>query len=138
MGLRGPVGKRIGDRLGHVTKAEKAAVSQVDVSGAVKVPPASQTWHPIARDWYRSLKDSGQSRYFEPSDWQAARLVAHEMTRMLSMPMTDGPTLGKLWAAMGDLLTTEASRRRVKIEINRKPLSAVPAPVAQIDDFRSL
>jgi len=102
------------------------------------MPPADRAWHPIARDWYRSLKESGQEKYLEPSDWQAARLVAAEMTRMLASPEADAGLLRALWSAMADLLTTEASRRRVKVEVSRKPLSSVPSPVAQIDDFRDL
>ena len=46
--------------------------------------------------------------------------------------------LGRLWTAMGELMTTEGARRRLKLEIERKPLSAVPASVSQIDDFRDL
>lgn len=134
----GPAPKRLQDRLRTPRKADRAAVTTVKVSGPVKVPPAAATWHPIARDWFRSLKDSGQARYFEPSDWQAARLVANELTRMLSLPLTDGATLRALWSAMGDLLTTEAARRRARIEIERRPLEAAPAPVAKMDDYRDL
>ncbi|HEX3307270.1 MAG TPA: hypothetical protein VHS32_13560, partial [Streptosporangiaceae bacterium] len=74
---------------------------------------------------------------FEPSDWAAARLVAAEMTRMLAEP-PNAALLGRIWAAMGELMTTEGARRRLKVEVERRALTAAPAPVAQIDDYRAL
>jgi len=75
--------------------------------------------HPIAMEWYESLAESGQARYFEPSDWQAARVVAYEIGRMLNRREASGQLLSSVWSAMGDLLSTEAARRRVRMEIDR-------------------
>jgi hypothetical protein len=137
MGTRGPVPKRTDQRLGHLTKAEKAAATTVKVTGAVDVPAVDPSWHLIAQDWYMALATSAQSKLMEPSDWVAARLVAAEMTRMLS-GAPNAAMFGKIWAAMGELMTTEGARRRLKIEVDRRKLSAAPAPVAKIDDYRDL
>lgn len=138
MGTRGPIPKRAAQRLGHMTRAERGDIQSVKVSGPVKVPPMDRSWHRIAKDWYRSLSESGQSQHFEPSDWQAARMVAAEMSRMLEADFPS-PTLFKaIWSAMDALLTTEGARRRVKLEVDRRALTAAPAPVAQINDYRDL
>lgn len=137
MGTRGPVPKRTSQRLGHVTKAEKAAATPVKVVGVVEVPPADESWHDLAKDWYQSLSDSAQAQLMEPSDWAAARLVAAEMTRMLAEP-PNAALLGKIWSAMGELMTTEGARRRLKVEVERRRLAAAPAPVAKMDDYRDL
>ena len=139
MGVRGPIPKRSDQRLGHVTKAEKSAVTQATVVGKVAVPPADGTWHDLAREWYESLAASGQAQFFEPSDWAAARYVAEVMTRNLESGRFSSQLFAAVWTAMGDLLTTEGERRRVKLEINRKP----PKPesggkVANLDDYRNL
>jgi len=103
-----------------VTKAELAAVDRVQVAAEpVEAPPLGFTTHEIAMQWYESLASSGQARYFEPSDWQAARVVAHEIGRMLNKKEASGQLLTAVWSAMGDLLTTEAARRRVRMEIDR-------------------
>lgn len=140
MGSRGPIPKRTGDRLGHMTRAEKAAVTTVEVSGPVEVPPASESWHELARDWYVSLSASGQRRHMEPSDWQAARYVAEVMSKNLRASRFSAQLFAAIWTAMGDLLTTEGERRRVKLEINRKPAKpgGEPAKVARLDDYRDL
>ena|SRR6185295_15448774 len=137
MGTRGPVPKRTSQRLGHLTKAEKAAPTTVKAVGAVVVPDPDPSWHRLALDWYRSLAESAHGELMEPSDWAAARLVAHEMTRMLEL-LPNAAMLGKIWAAMGELMTTEGARRRLKVEVERRKLSAALAPVAQLNDFRAL
>ena len=131
MGTRGPVPKRTSQRLGHLTKAQKAEATTVKVTGAVEIPPADESWHQLAKEWYRSLQESAQHQLMEPSDWAAARLVAAEMTRMLA----DAPNaamFGRIWSAMGELMTTEGARRRLKIEVERRRLSSVPAEVTPI------
>jgi len=138
VGVRGPVPKRTENRLGHMTKAEKAAVTSVEMAGKVEIPPADKTWHQIAVDWYESLAESGQAKFYEPSDWQAARLLAHELSRALRQKVS-ATLFAAIWTAMGDLLTTEGERRRVKMEINRKPAKPESsAKVANLDDYRAL
>ena len=138
MGVRGPTPKRVSQRLGVVTKADRAAVDTIHVIGPVKVPPADRSWHRIARDWYLSLKDSGQAQHYEPSDWQAARFVAFEMSRMLNGEFISPTMFKAIWSAMSELMTTEGARRRLKVEVERRSVSAVPAAVAALDDYRGL
>ncbi|NKU21730.1 hypothetical protein GS907_24530 [Rhodococcus hoagii] len=112
----------------------------------VKPPAEDRSWHPIAKGWYRSLKESGESAFFEPSDWQAARLCAYTMTRTLreheekGAPLRAG-MLDTIWSMMGDLLTTETSRRRARIELERAATNegaapAAPATVTIMDQYR--
>jgi hypothetical protein len=120
MGVRGPVGKRTNERMGHRTKAEMEAVTKVQVSGSVKQPPAQDHWHDIARNWYVSLSESGQSIYFEPSDWAAAQYAAEVMTRNLNSGKFSAQLFGSVWSALQDLMTTEGSRRRMRLELERQ------------------
>lgn len=46
----------------------------------VKVPPVSGNWHPRAKALYRSLKTSGQSAYYQNSDWEMARIACDLLT----------------------------------------------------------
>ena len=40
------------------------------------IPTADKGWHPKARSWYNSLKLSGQTEFWEPSDWATAVAAA--------------------------------------------------------------
>lgn len=100
---------------------EPAASNVVALGGAavVKAPAEDRAWHVLAKGWYRSLKQSGQAKYFEPSDWQAARFCAHVMTEHLNAGPLRAGMVQQIWSMMGDLLTTEADRRRVRVELSR-------------------
>lgn len=117
MGMRGPIPKRDQDRV----RRNKDVVETKKAAGAAKVtaPRADRDWHPIAKKWYNSLKKSGQSAFYEPSDWAYAFLIAHELTVMLAEEKVRAGALQTIFAAMNDLLTTEGARRRMRIELER-------------------
>lgn len=137
MGARGPVPKRSNQRRRRNadTRPDRVAAPAAPVSA----PPLDFPAHRIAEDWYRSLSDSGQAQYFEPSDWQAARVLAYDLTRHLNSGRASAQMLAAIWSAMGDLLTTEAARRRVRMEILRasdEESDARAGVVAILDDYR--
>jgi hypothetical protein len=112
---------------------ETAAALVPDVS----IPPASPNWHPVALGWYESLRTSGQSQFYEPSDWWAAQFVADAMSRNLKQRAKFSAVLfAAVMSGMTDLLTTEAARRRVRLEIERGKDGETPASVTAIADYR--
>lgn len=136
MGSRGPIPKRSEAKLGHHkdTTEKAAAGSHLLVIG----PEPNPHWHPIAKQWYLSLQESGQARYYEPSDWMTAVLCAEQVSRELdpqkylgiqqganggpiygAAPIP-GSSLAAIRAIMASLLTTEGERRRVELELQRK------------------
>jgi len=134
---RGPIPKRSDQRRRRNTTEPTARV--VPPAAPVPQPPLGFPAHPVAEAWYRSLADSGQAKHYEPSDWAAARLVAFDLTRHLNARRVSAQMLAALWTAMGDLLTTEAARRRVRMEIDRNGdgvTDAERARLARLDDYR--
>ena len=71
-------------------------------------PQLSEDTHPVARAWYDSLASSGQSDYYEPSDWAAAVYVAEAISRNLAARRFSHQAFATIFSAMADLLTTEA------------------------------
>jgi hypothetical protein len=118
MGATGPIPKRDAERRRR--NKPDTDTTTVEMTGEVVAPDVDRSWHPLAREWYESLAKSGQSKYFEPSDWAAARILAHDMTRHLANRRPSSQWFAAVWSAMADLLTTEGSRRRVRMEIVRK------------------
>jgi hypothetical protein len=116
--------------------ASKTDVVKLVAAPPVLAPEPDEGWHPIALDWYRSLGESGQAKFFEPSDWQAARFVAEVMSRNLKQRKFSAMLFAAVWSAMGDLLTTEAARRRVRMEIERGGEPETPAGVTALADYR--
>lgn len=115
----GPVPKRSSEAAGHQTRAERP--DKVVMQGPVKPPPARGAWAPLARAWYNALKLSGQSKWYEPSDWQAARVCAELLSWELLRD--GGPRAAQMhvvFSAMASLGTTEGDRRRLRIEVERQ------------------
>lgn len=42
----------------------------------IPIPEASPNWLPVSRSWYNSLRYSGQSAFYEASDWTTAVCAA--------------------------------------------------------------
>lgn len=133
MGSRGPVPKRTDQR--RRTNKPDAEITTPPAARTVRIPRARRGWHPVARLWFRSLSPSGQSKFYEPSDWALAVLIAESMSRDL-MPQAigiaeksgevvesviplKGASLSAYLRAMAVLLVTEGDRRRLHMELQR-------------------
>lgn len=136
MGQRGPVPKRSSERR---RRNKESKPDRVKAPGRVRRPRVLPHWHPIAKSWFTSLEDSGQAQFYEPSDWQAARYVAEVMSRHLKADKPSAQSFIGIWAAMTDLLTTEASRRRVRMEVERELPGEQPTPagVTALAEYRA-
>lgn len=147
--MPGPPPKRAAQRR----RQNKPAVPVEKAPGAehVEVPTANSKWHPVAKRWFESLALSGQSVYYEPSDWATAYLVAESMSRALK-PVPIGNTLAgepimaslppkgadlAAWLkAMTALMVTEGDRRRMRLELDRPSPAEGPADVSELDEYR--
>ena len=135
--MGGPIPKRSDQRR----RRNKPAVPITSAPGAasVPVPPADPAWVPAARRWYESLAASGQSVYFEPSDWATAVVWSEVLSRALSQGARPSAQLIAAWsAASNELLTTEGARRRARLELDRRGEvdSDAESAVAALDVYR--
>lgn len=156
--MPGPPRKRDAER--RRKNAPAIATITVDfeaVAGqTVSVPAPREDWHTIAHDWYMSLTQSLQTRFYEPSDWALAVILADQLSLELKprpvqvgtddegnpvfetrrVPMI-GAKLTALLKGMTDLMVSEASRRRLAIETQREePAEGESATVTSITQNR--
>jgi hypothetical protein len=118
------------------------------------VPDGDSDWHPVALRWFESLAGSGQSVFYEPSDWATAYLIAESMSVELKpQPVVDKETGNVEWVrfppkgaslaawlkAMSSLMVTEGDRRRARLELERPTPDGEEggdADVSWLDDAR--
>lgn len=135
--MPGPVPKRESQRR-RVNKPT-TPVTRAEAGPQESAPPADAAWHPIAGAWYAALSRSGQSRWYEASDWAQAVYVAEVMSRSLTADRMSAPLFAAVISSSGNLLVTEGDRRRLRIELDRG--AAVDededASVAALSDFRA-
>ncbi|MEU0937585.1 hypothetical protein [Embleya sp. NPDC005971] len=135
---RGPVPKRSEERRRR--NKSDTPIARVETSTEpLPAPEPDPGWHPIARDWFLSLSESGQAVFYQPSDWQTARYVAEAMHTNLSQGRFSAQLFAAVTAAMSNLLVTEGDRRRVRVELARRTSGAPeqPAGVTAIADYRA-
>jgi hypothetical protein len=117
MGQRGPVPKREAERAGHRAKADKP--DTVKTQGKVDAPPVDPSWHPRAAEMYLAVAESGQSKFFEPSDWALARVLCDQLTWYYESSRPSAELLKHVLHGFAQLGVTESDRRRQRIEVER-------------------
>lgn len=132
--MRGPVPKRSEERIRR--NAPEIPVDTVQITGRVFVPDLGiDDVHPMVQDLYDSMASSGQSEYYEPSDWEMARLTCYIINDMLRQPRLSAQMVMAVSSLTTELMLTEGSRRRLRMEIERentKQQSAEDANTAKV------
>ncbi|MCI6205788.1 MAG: hypothetical protein SPK00_07765 [Corynebacterium glucuronolyticum] len=117
--MPGPIPKRADKRRRRNKPAPGAEITRAPGAAKVKVPNVKPSWHPLMKEWYRSLKTSGQARFYQPSDWQTAQLMCHVMSLELnSGEPVRAATLSEFNKMATSLMTTEGERRRLRLELS--------------------
>lgn len=135
MGQRGPVPKRSDERK----RRNETSVPVVEAEGAesVSIPRPDSAWHPIAKRLWRSLEASGQSRFYEPSDWALAYSLMDDISYYKNASKRSGQMLASIYSALSSLLISEGDRRRVGIELARPTSEELEsAGVAEMNQWR--
>lgn len=115
--MPGPIPKRSEERIRR-NKVE--GLEKVQAIGIVQKPELGMVDpHPLVVDLYDSLLKSAQSRYYEPSDWHFARFVMHFVDNLLKTSRPSAQLLASVQSMLADLLVSEGSRRRVRLEVER-------------------
>jgi hypothetical protein len=123
MPARGPVPKPSSQRR-RVNKpeipVETTPPAAVPAAAAdFTIPAADPLWHPMAREWYESLRHSGQAGWYQPSDWAEAKIAAEILSRMLGARRLSAQLFAAWSSHTVRLLVTEGDRRRVRIELEK-------------------
>jgi hypothetical protein len=112
---------RTGVGTGRADDPRYIKIAQGVATGAEHpIPEADTSWKPKARSWYNSLKLSGQSEFFEPSDWATAVAAADAYDVFLR---THNASILAQFTRLSERLgATIADRKRTRIELEE------PAP----------
>ena len=123
--------KRQDEKMGHRTKAELGGpngADKIEYQADLVPPPAADYWVPIARYAWDAYLKHPASGFFTESDlafgWVTCDAVHHAVKDGSAMKISAAESLMKA------ALFNEADRRRVHIEVTRKP----PAPDKAVED----
>ena len=129
--MPGPVPKRSDQRIRR--NKDDVPVEKIEVIGDVEIPPLGfDDPHPMIQDLYDSLAQSAQAKYYEPSDWQYARFTLHFADQLVKSGRPSAQLLTAVNQALTDLLVSEGSRRRVRLEVERAQTAGKVIDVAEM------
>lgn len=130
-GITGPVPNRSEQRIRR--NLPDVPIDKVSAIGVVAIPDLGLlNPHPIVTDLYQAMRDSAQSKYYEPSDWQYARMTLHFVDKLMWAEKPSAMMLASVNSMLTTLLLTEGDRRRVRMEVERN------TPGADVIDLRAL
>ena len=160
MTVRGPVPKKDAERRRRNTTPDNGGISAIPaevvnldetIHREVVIPDADPTWEDLTKAYWESFASSGQSIYYEPSDWMTAYTLMEMLDRHLKpqdvktgefrpavqdggeveyiftpkrIPVPAG-VMNSILKGLTSLMATEGDRRRLRLELERQ--SAIEA-----------
>lgn len=113
-----PMRKRSEERI---RRNIEPPTEKVVAFGAVTQPTLDfEDPHPTVVRLWDALCDSAFVKYYEPSDWEMARVMLHFLDNQLKTYKPNANMVSVIQSMMNDLLFSEGSRRRVRLEIERE------------------
>lgn len=118
--MPGPVPKRESQR--RRTNKDNGPITKGRARGAAFIPAAPEHWHELAMQLYDAIENSGQSEFYEQSDWAYAQIVCEALSRELNKGQRmSAQMFQSIQTAMSNLLVTEGDRRRLRVELSKAP-----------------
>ena len=100
--------------------------------------PADENWHPIAKMLYESVVSSGQSDFYQDSDYAMLYSICEDLSVYKNAGKRSGQLLQSIMSALTSLLLTEGERRRVRIELQKPPEKKPDLKVLAMDRYRGI
>lgn len=135
MGTRGPVPKRDDER--KRTNERELETTRATGAADVKQPRGDGDWHPIVKKLWKAMGESGQTQFYEPSDWAMAYSLMEDMSQYKRDQRRSPGMLQVILSGLSNLLVTEGDRRRVQIELSRPgAANAAEDKTIKMDEWR--
>ena len=132
----GPLPKRSEERRRR-NKPEGVQVTKGEMMPVTWDLEPDPDWHPIAIRLYESVGTSGQSRFYQDSDWALLYSICDDLSHYKNSYKRSGQMLQSIMSSLQDLAVSEGARRRIRIELVEPAAeNDAPAEVAIMDDYR--
>ena len=108
-------------------------------------------WHDIAKKIYEAVANSGQSDFYQDSDWAVLYSICEDISyyktpRYYTDKKTgeqyegkrSGQMLQSIMSSLQSLLLTEGDRRRVRLELQKPPEEKTDLKVVGLDKYRNI
>lgn len=135
--MPGPAPKRDAERARSNEPASGAA--RHGEARPVTIPRADRkNWHPRAIELYDSLKSSGQSDFYQDSDWAMARVICDYLTNCYTRGFK-AMDMANIHTMLGRLGVTEGDRRQIlRVELDQPEVVEKSAAEQAVDAYKNV
>lgn len=136
--MPGPIPNYSGDlsRKRDANTSNRAKLTKGVRSQKPFIPKMDPDWHPSARYIYASIKKSGQSDFYEASDWAYAYSVCEDLSNFKKMSRPSAQMAAVVYSALNQLLLTEGERRRARIELEDPKDEEQDAELVLVEEYK--
>lgn len=148
MGTRGPIPSHSDDLARDRTRNGRP---DQEITKGVRrpatIPEMDPDWHHIAKMLWTALQESGQSDFYQSSDWALAYSICEDLSLYKKPSVSkdgeeyfkrSGQMLQTIYSAMERLLVSEGDRRRVRIELDEPASDEKSAELVAIDSYKDM
>lgn len=137
--MPGPIPNRSGD-LSRTRNANRANRPPLVKGESLPAEPyeADPDWHPIALQLWEAMKVSGQSAFYEQSDWAYAYSLCEDLSDYKQQTRRSGQMAQTIYSNMSNLMLTEGDRRRLRVELDDPAEETEDASVTAITAMQAV
>lgn len=120
--MPGPIPNHSSDlsRASNANRANRPPLVK-GIAKKVDIPDPDLNWHKVAKMVWDSLEQSGQSDFYQQSDWAVAYMMCDTISEYRKATRRSAQMLQSIQTMMTNLMLTEGDRRRLRIELGEEP-----------------
>lgn len=136
--MPGPIQNRPEDlsRSRDVNRGDRLPISKGTLRPVDDIPLPDPEWSALVTGLYLSAATSGQSDFYQNSDWWLWYSLCEDLNYYKRMGKRSGQMLQTIYSTMTELLVTEGARRRARIILDDPEPEQEDAAVLAIADYR--
>ena len=94
-------------------------IAKTPAGQKITIPRMNGQWHPVAKMLWKAVKESGQTKFYQSSDWAMLYSLCDDISYAKQQKKRPAQLIQTIYSELGNLLVSEGSRRRVQIELYR-------------------
>jgi hypothetical protein len=137
--MPGPIPNRPEDqsRERDANRGDRLPISKGTLRPVEDVWAPDEEWSPMVQELYLSAAESGQSDFYQKSDWMLWYSLCEDLNYYKRMGKRSGQMLQTIYSSMTELLVTEGARRKARIILTDPEPEEDDAAVLALADYRS-
>ena len=136
--MPGPMRNRPEDlsRGRDAERGDRPPISKGTLREVTDVWAPSEDWLPMVQELYLSAAESGQSDFYQKSDWMLWYSLCEDLNYYKKMGKRSGQMLQTIYSTMTELLVTEGARRKANVILTEPEPEEDDAAVLALAEYR--